>query len=286
MHLHRWLGLSLVLAGGSLRAQAVCEPGSDSNEAKMMAFFAAPIAFSPAGNVGVMKAGEVRLAFDATYIPRPSATITSPEECYRNDKTENTELSPVFPRPRVAVGLGMGFALEAMYLPPITVLDATPNLFSIALSYARPIGMPGMSLALRGHATVGEVSGPITCAPDVIQTTNPAGSCYATQPSDDTYKPTMIGGEAMIVLGGGTKIRFYTGAGFTSLTPEFQVGYVDARNNVDNTRIRVSLSRISVFAGGSYQVAPRFRVSSELYSVPQDLTTIRFGGAFTLLGGR
>lgn len=254
----------------------------------MLAFFAAPIAFSPAGNLAVMKAGEIRLAFDATYVPGPGADITSPEECYNPNKTENTELSPIFPRPRVQVGLGGGFVAEAMYLPPVTVMDATPNLLSVALGYVRPLGARGMSLGLRGHATFGTVKGPITCAPDVIQTSNPTGNCYATQPSDDTYKPNMVGGEALLGFGEipGSKLRVYVGLGVNALMPRFQVGFVDAANNVDNQEIEVDLTRVVGMAGGSYRVSPRFALTGELYSQPRDVTTIRLGGAFTLRSGK
>jgi hypothetical protein len=285
MTLLRLTALSLVSAG-TIGAQQPCKPGSDSNEAKMLAFFAAPLAFSPSGNVGVMGKGEVRLSFDATYIPTPSSDITSPEVCYRNDKTENTELSPIFPRPRIAVGLGGGLALEAMYLPPVTVLDATPNLLSVAISVARALGSGGTSFTLRGHATLGEVSGPITCSKDVIQTNRPTGSCYATKPSDDTYKPTMFGAEGMVAFGGKSKLRGYIGAGVTALQPRFQVGYVDALNNVDNAKIEVDLTRVAGFAGAAYHVSDRVALNTELYSVPKDVTTIRFGGTFTLRRGQ
>jgi hypothetical protein len=285
MTLLRALALSL-LASGPVAAQAVCKPGTDSNEAKMLAFFAVPIAFSPAVGVTPLRAGEVRLAFDATWVPSPSDDITSPEKCYRNDKTENTELSPVFPRPRVVVGLGKGFALEATYLPPITVMDATPNLLALALGYARTLGGGGTSVLLRAHATIGEVSGPITCAPDVIQTSNPTGSCYASEPSDDTYKPNMFGGEAALGFGGTGRLQTYIGAGVTRLQPRFQVGFVDAFDNVDNTRIEVDMTRFTAFAGATLRVNPRVGLSAELYSVPQDVTTIRLGGSYVLRPGR
>jgi hypothetical protein len=268
------------------RAQDVCKPGSGSNEAKMMAFFAAPIAFSPSGNVGVLRSGEIRLSFDVTYVPSPSEKITRPEDCYSNEKTENTELSPVFPRPRVAIGLGGGFAVEAMYLPPITVLDATPNLVSLALSYTRSL-TSSVALGVRGHTTLGQVGGPITCSKDVIQSNQPAGNCYAFKPSDDTYKPNMVGGEAMLSFGTReSKFSTYVGAGVTALSPEFEVGYIDALNNVDNTRLEVSLTRLAAFAGGAYRVVPRFALTGELYSVPEDVTTVRFGGSFTLRSGK
>lgn len=291
MILARLLFLSVAVTTSSLAQGGLCpngRPSKESNEAKMLAFFAVPIAFSPAGSVAPMKAGEVRLSFDATYVPSPGKDITSPDECYRNDKTENTELSPVFPRPRIAVGLGGGFGLEASYLPPITVLDATPNLFAAALAYARAIGGRGMSMLVRAHATVGQVKGPITCSPDVIQTTNPSGSCYATEPSEDTYKPGMIGAEVALGFGRGSRLESYVGVGVTALRPRFQVGYVDASNppNFDDTLLEVNLTRVAAFVGAAYRVGDRVALTSEIYSVPWDVTTIRLGGSFRVREGR
>lgn len=288
MRLIRAMALVAAVSSTSV-AQGSCvngRPGKDTNEAKMLAYFAAPMAFSPSGASGGMRRGEVRLSFDATYIPSPDSSITSPEVCYRSDKTENTELSPVFPRPRVAIGLGGGWQVEAMYLPPVTVLDATPNLLSIALGYVRSLPGGKTSFALRAHTTLGQIGGPITCSKDVIQTTRPTGSCYATKPSDDTYKPNMLGAEGIIGFGGTSRIRTYLGAGVTSLRPRFQVGYIDAQNNVDNTKIEVDLIRFSAFLGGAYKATERFALTAELYSVPQDLTTVRFGGSFTLRNGK
>ncbi len=279
---------ALVALSSSIAAaqRDVCKPGKDTNEAKMLAYFAAPLAFSPAGGSGAMRSGEIRLSFDATYIPSPASDITSPEVCYRTDKTENTELSPVFPRPRIAIGLGGGIQVEAMYLPPITVLDATPNMLSVALGYVKSLPGGKTSLALRAHTTIGQVGGPITCSKDVIQSNRPTGSCFATKPSDDTYKPNMFGAEGILGFGGTSRFPFYLGGGVTSLRPRFKVGFVDALNNVDNTEIEVDLIRFAGFAGGAFKATERFALTAELYSVPQDLTTIRLGGAFTLRRGK
>lgn len=280
----RLLLLSMIVT--SAATAQVCKPGADTHEAKLLAFFAAPIAFSPSGMAAPMAAGEVRLGFDVTYVPSPKKEITSPEVCYTSAKTENTELSPVFPRPRISVGLGAGFALEASYLPPITVMDATPNLFAVALGYGRRIGTGGTHALVRAHATVGEVKGPITCSPDVIQNSNSTGVCYANEPSEDTYKPSMVGLEGAIGFGGGSRLRTYVGAGVTSLMPRFAVGFTDLLNNVDTTRVEVDLTRVAVFGGAAWQLNSRVSLTTELYSVPQDVTTIRLGGSYVLRRGR
>jgi hypothetical protein len=276
------VSVALLVAAASAAGAQECRPGKDSREAQMLAFFAGPIAFSPSGNIAPLSKGEIRLGFDVTYVPTPSAEIRRPETCYTDTKTENTELSSVFPRPRISFGLGGGLALEATYLPPITVMDATPNLFQVALGYNRALGGGGMSLLLRGHATVGQVKGPITCSPDVIQTTNPTGTCYATSPSEDTYKPNMVGFEGALGFGGNSRLRTYVGAGFTALRPRFHVGFTDFVGNVDTTRVIVDLTRFSAFAGGAWSLTPKLALTAELYSQPEDVTTIRFGGQWVL----
>ena len=259
-----------------LFAQGICRPDEDDNEAKLLAYFTAPIAFSPGGNVTALGAGRFRLGFEATYVPEPSAEISRSERCYAN-KTEDTQLSPVFPRPRIAVGLGGGWVLEGSYLPPVTVADATPNLGSIAISRLTNIGSAG--LLLRAHATFGKVEGAITCPEDALQTSDVTRPCYGNQKSEDTYKPNMFGGEAAITFSNSARFTGYAGAGYTSLRPRFQVGFQDARPGVryDDTRIIVDLNRISLFGGGVWQVAPKIGLLAELYSVPEDLTTFRVG---------
>ena len=109
-----------------------------SNEAKLLAFFATPIAFSPGGIVEGLAPWHVRVGFEASYVPSPSKEMQQPEACYTVKKTENTNLSPVFPRPRVTIGLPGGLMLEGSYLPPIKVADAKPNLGSVRAVVATP----------------------------------------------------------------------------------------------------------------------------------------------------
>jgi len=275
----RLLGLAIIaLPVTDLLAQGICRPDEDDNEARLLAFFAAPIAFSPGGNVTALGAGKFRFGFELTYVPKPSAEISRSERCYAN-KTEETQLSPVFPRPRVALGIGGGVVLEASYLPPVTVMDATPNLGSIAVSRLTNVGPTG--LLLRAHATFGEVEGAITCPADKLQLSNTTQPCYGSQKSKDTYKPNMLGAEAALTFTGGARWLGYAGAGYTALRPRFQVGFQDARPNVpfDDTRIEVDLNRIALFGGALIQLSSLIGLSAELYSVPEDITTFRVGAS-------
>lgn len=280
--------VSVVAMGGA----GECRPPKDSSEAKLLAYFAAPIAFSPAGNAGPMAPGAIRLSFDLTYVPTPSADIRRASFCQR--KSENTNLSPIFPRPRLAVGLPGGFYVEGSYLPPVTVLDATPNLGSLALGWTRSLrgGVAGSVvpdpnantttwLAVRAHATIGSVKGAITCSDEAIQNTNPSRVCYGNEPSNDRYQPNMFGLEAMLGWTGGGRWSGYVGGGYTSIRPRFDVNFLSLNGVLDDTRVLLDDGRITAFAGGRLRVTARTAVTAELYSVPQDVTTFRLGGSWT-----
>jgi len=279
---------TLALDASAARAQTnyTCRPSRGSNEAKLLAFFATPIAFSAGGTVEELSAWNVRVSFEASYVPSPSRAMQQPEACYGIKKTENTNLSPVFPRPRVALGLPGRLVLEGSYLPPVTVADAEPNLGSVALY--RPWRLRGdddggsLSVLLRGHATFGRVRGSITCPAKSLQQQDPNAACFGTRASSDTYKPNMFGAEAALVKqGAGERWGTYGLVGATALRPRFQVGFQYQGGAFDDTKISVDMNRLAVGAGGWYRVGRGTAVTGELYSVPADATTIRLGGAYT-----
>ena len=279
---------AVVFTASSASAQtgATCEPPKESNEAQLLAFFATPIAFSPGGMLEGLRPGQIRVGFEAAYVPSPSREIQQPEACYGIKKTENTNLSPVFPRPRVAIGLPGGVVLEGSYLPPISVADAEPNLGSVALS--RPWRLRGsdeqghVDVLLRAHATFGWVRGSITCPEKNLQQDDPGAACYGTEKSHDTYKPNMFGGEGVLVRqGAAERWGAYGSGGVTMLRPRFQVGFQYTNAAFDDTKISVDMTRFALSAGSWYRVGTSAAVTAELYSVPADATTFRLGGAYT-----
>jgi hypothetical protein len=278
--------LTVSAASATAQTGVTCEPPKGSNEAKLLAFFATPIAFSPGGLLDGLRTGQVRVSFEAAYVPSPSRKIQQPEACYGIKKTENTNLSPVFPRPRVAIGLPGRVVLEGSYLPPVTVADAEPNLGSVAL--ARPWRVSGsdeqghMDFLLRAHATFGRVRGSITCPKKNLQQQNSGAACYGDEASRDTYKPNMFGGEgALVKEGASERWGAYASGGVTLLRPRFQVGFQYRDGVFDDTKIRVDMTRVAVGTGAWYRVGLAAAITGELYSVPTDATTFRLGGAYT-----
>ncbi|MBX6331007.1 MAG: hypothetical protein IRY91_04070 [Gemmatimonadaceae bacterium] len=281
-----WGCLAAALALTAARAGAQCVVPPSSNEAKLLAFFEAPVAFSPPAAPEVLPPWAVRVEAEVVPIPSPSASITRTGYCFLG-KSEHPRITPVFGRPRVTVGLPAGLVVEASYVPPVTVHDAQPDLASFALSEVRALtgraGRSQLTLMVRAHGTVGRVRGPITCPATSLQTTNSNDPCFGTTPSRDTFHPYMFGGEGALGLTSPSgRWSVYAGGGVSWLRPRFTVGFTDGTGYTDNTRVQVNLTRGSVFGGVTARLVRAFALSVQVYSVPADVTTWRFGAGYRI----
>ena len=279
----------LVIIGVTLlavqqEAAAQCRVKSNSNEGRLLAFYTAPIVFYMAAAPQEMPPGRIRIGAEGEYIPKPDRAIEQTGVCF-TQKSEKTSLSPVFGRPRITVGVPFGFALEAAYLPPVTIARAKPNLFSFAISHAHHLALgpalSGTTLMLRVHGTFGNVKGAITCPRSSLQQSSPSSPCYGTSPSKDTFHPDMFGGEIAAGFAPGSGgISFYAGAGANRIDPHFQVGFTDGNGNLDATQVQLEkpLTRGSVFGGVTAVLRQILDVGAQIYSVPSDATLFRLNG--------
>jgi len=280
--------MGLLLCAARRETMAQCRVSSDSNEGKLLAFYTAPIVFSMAAAPEVMPPASIRIGGEGEYIPKPNRAIEQTGACF-TQKSEHTSLSPVFGRPRITVGGPFGFALEAAYLPPVTIARATPNLFSFAVSHARHFAIgpisTGTTLMLRLHGTFGNVKGAITCPRSQLQQTSPSSPCYGTSPSKDTFHPDMFGGEIAAGFSpANSGISFYGGAGANRVDPHFQVGFTDSNGNVDMTQVelRDPLTRATIFGGVTAVFRRILDVGAQVYSVPADVTLFRIMGGIRI----
>lgn len=271
--------LAAVLAAlAPLGAGGQCLPPEDSNEARLLAFYEAPMIFSaqlaPGSVAGISVAG------DLTYIPKPDPSLQRTSRCF-TPKEESTQLSPVFPRPRLVVALPFGVMVEGSYLPPVRVAGAQANLLSGALSISQGIGgwLGGpVTATVRAHGTRGSVRGAITCAKRALQQRSASEPCYGTRPSRDTFRPNAWGVEGMLsrtLLA--NRLGIYGGAGVNWLRPRFQVGFTDATGFVDSTRVEVDLTRAALFAGAEWRLRGAISATAQLYAVPEDVALFRVG---------
>jgi hypothetical protein len=282
--MRRGLVVGVILLAAQQQAAAQCKVKSNSNEGRLLAFYTAPIVFSMATAPQEMAPGSIRIGAEGEYIPKPDPAIEQTGLCF-TQKSEKTSLSPVFGRPRITVGGPFGFALEAAYLPPVTIARAKPNLFSFAISHAHHLALgpasSGTTLMLRVHGTFGNVKGAITCPRSSLQQSAPSSPCYGTSPSKDTFHPDMFGGEIAAGFAPGSgRISFYAGAGANRIDPHFQVGFTDGNGNVDATQVQLEkpLTRGSIFGGVTAVLRQILDVGAQVYSVPSDATLFRLNG--------
>jgi len=281
----RGLVVMAMLCAAAADATAQCKVPSSSNEGKLLAFYTAPIAFSMATAPTVMRAGSIRLGAEGEYVPKPDPEIEQTGACF-TQKSEETSLSPVFGRPRITIGVPLGFSIELAYLPPITIARAKPNLFSFAVAQTTHYSFgpaTGTTIMVRGHGTFGNVKGAITCPSGSLQQSAPTSPCYGTEPSNDTFHPEMFGGEISAGMTPTSRaISLYAGLGANRIDPHFQVGFTDANGNVDATEVQLDrpLTRATVFGGVTAMVRKAFDIGLQVYSVPSDATLLKLNGGF------
>jgi hypothetical protein len=274
------LSAAAALSAHALHAQT-CVPPANSNEAKLLAFYEAPIIFAPADGPMLLAPLHVALTGEVTGIPTPSATLQQTDFCYVS-KQEGTHLSPVLPRLRVTLGLPLGFALEGSYEPPLTIDNATPNFGSLAASWTGQV-YPNVLLAIRAHGTDGITKGPITCPKAALQLTDINEPCYGSKPSDDTFYPRSAGLDASVGYAiPGTPVSIYGGSGYTWLFPHFEVGFTSALGATDNTLVEIDLRRASVYGGVDVRLLHALDVGAQVYSQPADLTTWRLTARYRI----
>jgi hypothetical protein len=268
-------------------ARAQCRPGANSNEAKLLAFYSVPITFSALDAPSRESAWHVELQAEVSPVPTADPSIEHASECFAASAKQHSRLTSVFARPRVLLTLPLGLAIEASYIPPIQVGDAKPNLGSAALSETVPLhgfGPFGSSaLMVRADGTLGHVRGPITCAKTSLQQSEPDSACFGSKPSNDTFSPNMFGVEGVYgVKSRGGRFEFFAGTGMTWLRPRFEVGFTNLDGVTDNTRVEVNLERWSVLGGATLHLPASFALTTEVYSVPKDVTTWRLAASYRL----
>lgn len=266
--------LLTALAPAAVRAQ--CRPPKDSHEARLLAFYTVPIVFAADASALDASAGTVRLAAEGALVPQPSTSLQHTDYCYTG-RAQNTSLTRFFGRPRLELSLPGGAGVEVSYLPPVTIADATPNVFGAAAWISRPVSQR-FSLAVRAHVAGGTVRGPITCPRSTLQQSDPNAPCYGTSPSRDEFRPTVFGAE-LVALGhpidAAGRVRFNVGAGVNALRPRFRVGFSDLLGGTDHTTITVNLVRAIALAGVDLRLGGRCTASTQGYASFGDAATVR-----------
>ena len=249
----------------------VCHPGTASNEAKTLAILSVPVVFSPGAPPG--EPSGITLGIEAARVPGVDPATATPTICRPGKGPENTGVLPALARPRIALPLSHGLALEASWIPPIRVNGVKANLIGLALT--KSIGhRDGLTAAVRAHATFGSVHAPVTCDRDALA--DPVSECFNGTLSDDRFSPNIMGLDLSLgwAMAGG-RLRPYLGSGYNRLEPRFQVNFTNQFGTIDRTRVAVNLDRVALFGGAAWQLTDRLAITGEIYAAAADAATGR-----------
>lgn len=250
---------------------------ANSPEAKLLAFYSAPVAFTTAAQPQPLKPWHFQLTLEAATVPSADSAMRA-TQCYSSSKGETTNLTQVLARPRIAMGLPLNFIAEVGYIPPITIRDATANLLGVSLAWVMQYGtLAGANVVyqIRAHTLIGDVQGPITCGRDALQSTQPLQPCYGNKISNDRYTPNVSGLEGVLALDAAT-YAVYLGVGYNVINPKLAVDFTNLVGVRDQSPVTtVALSRTAIMAGGTFRLTQRFDVTGQIYAVPDDLSMFR-----------
>ena len=260
-----------------------------SPEAKLLAFYAVPLAFSTAVQPNQLRPWQFRVSLEVTPMPAADASLRA-TTCYASSKTESTNLASVFPRPRIAMGLPWNLEVEASYVPPLKVKDATANLIGLALAWTRRVAVVAGSSVIaqaRVHTLIGTVEGPIVCGTDALQS-DPTKVCYGKQVSNDRFTPNLSGAELTGAIDLGEYAVFLT-VGMNSVAPEFRVdfqsgvGYVTPLPPPDHTLVTLKerLSRFTLGGGATWRMFRGLDLTGQIYASPDDISVTRVVLSYT-----
>jgi hypothetical protein len=253
-------------------------------EGRLMGYYSAALAFSPVGAPAVAAPWALTLGLEASYLP----PLSEAQRSAGFSKTEYTNLSPVLPRPRLALSLPFGVAVEGSWIPPIEAFSVTANLVSGAIS--RPFPVRGVLVTPRVAATTGSVRGPMTCNNELADGSDGdllffQHICHGME-SEDRFEPRAVSGELMVSrsMRGGS-LTPYIGGGVRSEEDRFEIGvrFTDGSLDPNHPILTMDLTRGYGFLGATWAGRGRGAISGELFYAPGSLVTVRVQASLRLL---
>jgi hypothetical protein len=261
------------MAFASIAQAQRCEPSTTSNEADLLGIRSLSLAMSRGTAVAIEPTGTVRVGAEGVYVPEIDPETARPTTCRPGKEGENVNTLKFAGRIRASVALPRYIVLEASWVPPLEIKGLKGNVFGFAVGAARRLTDRWIAAA-RGHATFGEVTGPVTCPRESL--VNQASECFGGTESADTFEPDMFGADLSLGFNAPTsRFAWFAGGGYTRVMPRFQVNFRDQAGVLDTTRVVVDLHRIALFAGVTAAIGHRLRGSAEFYATTRDGATGR-----------
>ena len=214
------------------------------------------------------EAGSIELAFELGW--NPNLSDEERRVGFNGTKVEDLNRLAVVPRPRITVGLGRKWSLEAAYIPPIEVEDITPNILSLAIE--RPVWrLNEWVVGVRGYGQVGTVEGDITCTEGEasLPPGEPGNEFGCEAPSEDevtlNYAGLGLTGGYRLPGTSGSAVHF--GVYATHMDLEFQVDALTFGVR-DRTTLVTDGWTYSLTAGFSWALGRPTRLALEAFYSP------------------
>ena len=246
----------------------------DTPEGRIMGYYSAGLAFTPVS--APHRPVGVEISLELAYLP----PLDEARRSGGFSKQESTNLIPVLPRPRVAVALPAGLALEASYVPPIKVFGVKASLLSAALS--RPVvTRPAYALTARLAASSGVTKGAITCNNDILEGGggNVAFFQYVchNQESEDAFHSPAIALELLGAGAPGKRFVPWAGLGVRHERNRFIIGVknADGSEEPNHPILLMNVTRPYGTLGATWNALRMGNVSGELLYAPGSLLTVR-----------
>jgi hypothetical protein len=208
--------LALAAFAGSAQAQTMLD-----QEQRLIEIHSLLLALQPDDAPGAYRPGEVSLGLEIIGIPSIDGTTGGKRQITASDRT------PVFPRPRFAVGLPAPKNFRAFvglaYIPPIPIRDVSSHFGALEAGLAWAPGSPFTS-GIRGHVLAARSKGPVT---------------------DPTTRDTLDTVEFGADLSAGYRLDFGPG----SVTPFASIGVTRVAGDFRVTSDNYSLSSRTTNAG-------------------------------------
>lgn len=255
-------------------------------EGRLLAFYSAAMVFSPLG--ALPPGASWALALEGGWIPPLNEAQRRPGI----DKPETTNLSPLLPRPRLAIRTPIA-DIEASWIPPVTIADARANLTALALT--RTLGRwHSTGVATRLSVVGGRVRGAITCN---ARTAARGGAALATyyanvchgRDSDDWFEPRLAAGELVATrsfatgaarwAGGPSHVWMVLGARLDRSRFDIGVVTADGARDLDHPIVKLRSTRPHVASGVGWRLGGRLAASLEAFYAPASMLTLRAAGA-------
>jgi hypothetical protein len=248
----------------------------DSNEAQIMGYYDAALAFTP---LGAPPGSSIQAGVDISYLPALSEEER--ETTFAGTRLENTNFTSVLPRPRLRTRPHPDWLLEAGFFPKVEVFDVKPQQLALGAAWRFAGREDDPSWWVRAHYFRADIEGPITCSEDAVEdSTN--NVCFNGEVSSDRFRPETYGLE-VIVSGahlGSAGPAWYASAGFSHERLQFDTHFVNSSGRLDDQVLVARLDRGAVAGGVSWEAWRGLRIDGEVYYAPDALATVRLALAW------